>query len=476
MLSYFLAIIIAIASLNLYLSAFVRPKIHRRDDFLWSALGLFYGLTLWICAGRVTGAILLSQLAIVTVAIAFMWENISLRKAWLSNENNTLEGFSVLSFVLSILSKFSKPSEKKETVSSKIKEEEKAKTSEDDNFPEITPEIKEALEKVEEEEIIPSSDVSLSEISESETSDNQANKVSDDLQEVEEDNLSPPLGQEEKDLSMVNQAENNSEESLVVNGQDESPQSQQKKGFFTKIFGGILGGKKKKVAPENKVNQENEEIGDNFIDNPDEDSNNGFFDEEESKSNPPQDIPTVIEEDSDLPIDEATLAESSPDEQNILDNDSPGGADDETILEKSSPDDETVLEEGGADDDETRFLEASSDDETLLEDDSFNDGQDIISSQEVEEEINPIMASEIEEKQEEEENIMTGEDVAMEIPSEDIVNSFDDVTDKLKVDNVNESDNWDFLDEEEEKDKQDDSEDETVDDILEELDKNDGIS
>ena len=93
MLSYFLAIIIVIASLNLYLSAFIRPKIHRRDDFLWSGLGLFYGLTLWVCAGRVSGAILLSQLAIVTVAIAFMWENISLRKAWIAEEKKYFRRF-----------------------------------------------------------------------------------------------------------------------------------------------------------------------------------------------------------------------------------------------------------------------------------------------------------------------------------------------------------------------------------------------
>ena len=107
MLAYFLAILVAFVSLTLYLTAFLRPQIHRQDDFLWSGLGLFYSLTLWICAGRITGAVLLGQLAIVIVVIAFIWENSQLRQTITSgtNSNQALEGFSILSLISSLLSK-----------------------------------------------------------------------------------------------------------------------------------------------------------------------------------------------------------------------------------------------------------------------------------------------------------------------------------------------------------------------------------
>jgi hypothetical protein len=108
MLSYFLAITVAIVSIGLYVSAFLTPKIHRKDDFLWSGLGLFYALILWVCAARITGAVLLGQLASVSIIVAFLWENRSLRKAIISttpdDKEVKLEGFSVLDFVLSLLS------------------------------------------------------------------------------------------------------------------------------------------------------------------------------------------------------------------------------------------------------------------------------------------------------------------------------------------------------------------------------------
>ena len=105
MLAYFLATIMAIISLTLYLNAFIRPKFHRQDDFLWSGLGLFYSLTLWICAGRITGAVLLGQFAVTFIAIAFIWENRQLRKVITANadSNQVLEGFSVLSLMLTSL-------------------------------------------------------------------------------------------------------------------------------------------------------------------------------------------------------------------------------------------------------------------------------------------------------------------------------------------------------------------------------------
>ncbi|MGY6530863.1 MAG: Ycf66 family protein [Cyanobacterium sp.] len=495
MLSYFLSITIVIASLNLYLSAFIRPKIHRRDDFLWSGLGLFYGLTLWVCAGRITGAILLSQLAIVTVAIAFMWENVSLRKAWIAEEKNTLEGFSILSFVLNTLAKFSKPKKKKEVISQQVKEE-KTAPSKQENFPEIAPEIKEALEKVEEEEISQFSEITTPETEiKQENSETVQEIVTDDGQEELEENLSP---EKQEDFVVVNEEEKQEDsppmdeekDSLVVN-EIESPQ---KKSFFGKIFGGIFGGKKKKEKQETSISKEDEEIGDNFIDNPEEDSNEEFFEEEESKSNSSEEISTVIEEETlDLPIDEKTLAEFSPDEQIISNHDDitdiEASADDETVLEEddntddaletsgenveeeSSMDDDTVLDEVSADEEETVLLEASPDDETLLEDDSFygeNEEKENDTSIS-EEEKDSIIPDDI---TEEKENISLEEEVELEIPVEDTINSFDDITDKLNIESVKESDNWDFLDDEGEK-KEDELNDETVGNILDDLDKKD---
>ncbi|WPF89256.1 Ycf66 family protein [Cyanobacterium aponinum AL20118] len=118
MLAYFLAILVAITSLSLYINAFIRPKIHRKDDFLWSGLGLFYALVLWICAGRITGSVLLGQCAGVAVAIAFIWENSKLRQALIaeSQSNQALEGFSVLTFIAQLLAKVSQLGKKKPVV------------------------------------------------------------------------------------------------------------------------------------------------------------------------------------------------------------------------------------------------------------------------------------------------------------------------------------------------------------------------
>lgn len=104
MLSYFLAIAIVTVSLGLYLTAFLAPKIHRRDDFLWSGLGLFYGLILWVCAERITGAVLLGQLAATSVMVAFIWETRQLRKIFVSQQT-ALQGTSVLDLMLSLLAK-----------------------------------------------------------------------------------------------------------------------------------------------------------------------------------------------------------------------------------------------------------------------------------------------------------------------------------------------------------------------------------
>lgn len=55
--------------------------IHRKDDFLWGAVGLFYALVLWYCARNITGAVLLGQAAATVLVVSYSWQTIKLRQA-----------------------------------------------------------------------------------------------------------------------------------------------------------------------------------------------------------------------------------------------------------------------------------------------------------------------------------------------------------------------------------------------------------
>jgi hypothetical protein len=80
MLAYFLALVVALGSLAIYLSAFFFPEIHRKNDFVWSGVGLFYALVLWIFAPRITGGLLLGHVASVALLVWFGWQTLSLRR------------------------------------------------------------------------------------------------------------------------------------------------------------------------------------------------------------------------------------------------------------------------------------------------------------------------------------------------------------------------------------------------------------
>ncbi|BAZ43916.1 hypothetical protein NIES4102_09190 [Chondrocystis sp. NIES-4102] len=97
MLSYALAIAVALSSLVLFSTAFLMSDIHRQDDFLWSGLGLFYALVLWYCARNITGAVLLGQAAAASLLISYNWQTLKLRKAIANpNQAETINNFSVL--------------------------------------------------------------------------------------------------------------------------------------------------------------------------------------------------------------------------------------------------------------------------------------------------------------------------------------------------------------------------------------------
>jgi hypothetical protein len=95
MLSYALAIAVAISSLVLFLTAFLMSGIHRKDDFLWGAVGLFYALVLWYCARNITGAVLLGQAAATVLVVSYSWQTIKLRQAMqrvIASPKGTVEG------------------------------------------------------------------------------------------------------------------------------------------------------------------------------------------------------------------------------------------------------------------------------------------------------------------------------------------------------------------------------------------------
>ena len=80
MFDYFLALVVGFGSLAIYLSAFFFPEIHRRYDFIWSGIGLFYALILWIFAPRITGGLLLGHVASVSLLVWFIAQTLLLRR------------------------------------------------------------------------------------------------------------------------------------------------------------------------------------------------------------------------------------------------------------------------------------------------------------------------------------------------------------------------------------------------------------
>ncbi|MFM7408824.1 MAG: Ycf66 family protein [Cuspidothrix sp.] len=80
MLTYLLALVVGFASLAIYLSAFFFPEIHRKQDFIWSGVGLFYALILWIFAPRITGGLLLGHIASVSMLVWFIAQTLLLRR------------------------------------------------------------------------------------------------------------------------------------------------------------------------------------------------------------------------------------------------------------------------------------------------------------------------------------------------------------------------------------------------------------
>jgi hypothetical protein len=80
MLAHVLALTVGLGSIAIYLAAFFFPEIHRKNDFIWSGIGLFYALMLWVFAPRITGGLLLGHIASVALLVWFGWQTLSLRR------------------------------------------------------------------------------------------------------------------------------------------------------------------------------------------------------------------------------------------------------------------------------------------------------------------------------------------------------------------------------------------------------------
>jgi Ycf66 protein N-terminus len=80
MLAYVLALVVGLGSLAIYLAAFFFPEIHRKNDFIWSGVGLFYALVLWVFAPHISGGLLLGHVASVALLVWFGWQMLSLRR------------------------------------------------------------------------------------------------------------------------------------------------------------------------------------------------------------------------------------------------------------------------------------------------------------------------------------------------------------------------------------------------------------
>lgn len=78
-MAYFLAFIVGLGSLGLYLAAFLFQEVHRKYDLIWSGIGMFYALVLWVCAGRITGGLLLGQMAGVSLLGWLGWQVMEMR-------------------------------------------------------------------------------------------------------------------------------------------------------------------------------------------------------------------------------------------------------------------------------------------------------------------------------------------------------------------------------------------------------------
>ena len=194
MLPYALAIAVGLSSLVLFLTAFLMPKIHRQDDFLWSGVGLFYALVLWFCAAKISGAVLLGQLAAVALLSSYTWQVIILRKAIANpEEHNIAESFSITGFLGGFLNR----SPKSPSSETSVSQEMPASEDSNNNAPE------EKLSDTVIDEVIDDTKEEVSVVNDAAPSTEQEEKVieTDNTDEIETEVQKPEVLDKEPNLS-----------------------------------------------------------------------------------------------------------------------------------------------------------------------------------------------------------------------------------------------------------------------------------
>ncbi|WP_198648569.1 Ycf66 family protein [Cyanothece sp. BG0011] len=304
MLAYILAIAVGLASLSLYLSAFFLPELHRKDDFLWSGVGLFYALVLWVCAGSVTGGVLLGQSAAVTLVICFGWQTLRLRRAIAHPDEKTdISGFSLVSWVQN---RFKKKSPSPVPSVSETPEEEKL-TPQPEN--EVTPEpetettleqtpVISQLETSEESDVTPEPEIEttteqtpvISQVEPPEatevTPEPETETTTEPTSEETDDSVEPETETIELETNVTSEV--NSEEETEMTPEPETETTETKKQGFS--FKSLFGLGKSKSQP---TTQPPEKISTD----PDlEDSNWDDDEEEEDSSDIEPFTPSLVEE------------------------------------------------------------------------------------------------------------------------------------------------------------------------------------
>ena len=408
MLAYFLAILMAITSLILFLNAFISPKTHRRDDFLWSGLGLFYALTLWLCAGRFTGAVLLGQIAVVALTIAFVWENRKLRKVITaeSESNELLAGFSLLSVVGQSLAKISQKEKAAPTTTPEaVVAEEKSEAIESkEEESTLTPTEKEA-EKAEE-----------TTTSETESALPQTEEV-DKTPTAEEEISETPAVKEEITTESEKQEE---EEFLGSSLVTPSETKATKTNIFSRIFG--IFRKSEPEKQEIKPSEKETEVPNQILDKDKTDTLEGDAIAEESDISENIELQTTTTE-----VEEAkeNIELSETPEENVEEEpESELTSSAETIEDVSVSEEEVEVEEENDTSTVAEELETTTEDETISETTSETQVE-TQTSEDTLEEAQPTVIPE--EKEEITINESSSETTAEDVPEDDIIESLSDL-------------------------------------------------
>ncbi len=252
MLAQGLAIAVAIGSILLFLTAFLFPKLHRQDDFFWSAVGLFYALILWVCAGQMVGAILLGQLASVVLLGWFAWETLRLRQAIIDPAKiPNLDKVSLVGYVKEKFKRPPAPPKAKKPVATTPKTDSPTteKTAETETSDAESPKA-EAPQAPEIDEASP-------ETTAEETTSSETTTVEPEVTpEVEEEPVTPETTSEAPEIEAIAATEPAADitEEKTVEAATAPSADIEKKGFS---FGRIFGRKEKETPAEVPANPQN---------------------------------------------------------------------------------------------------------------------------------------------------------------------------------------------------------------------------